>query len=142
LSSQYFSLADSPQALHLARLTLGAMAPSEVGVRRFDDSPLAALLGASPRTAKELARSILGGILELGRADREMLLSTLSAWYDASASTAEVARQLFVHPNTVRYRLRRIEKAIGRFLEDPKDVAEIRAALIALSVVAPDVDSI
>jgi DNA-binding PucR family transcriptional regulator len=36
--------------------------------------------------------------------------------------TAEV---LVCHPNTVRHRLRRIEKRTGRSLSSPKDVAEL-----------------
>jgi DNA-binding PucR family transcriptional regulator len=39
---------------------------------------------------------------------------------------------LFCHANTVRYRLRRVEKLTGRSLEDPRDVADIRAAIVAL----------
>jgi sugar diacid utilization regulator len=32
---------------------------------------------------------------------------------------------LFCHPNTVRHRLRRIEKHTGRSLSRPRDVAEL-----------------
>jgi PucR C-terminal helix-turn-helix domain/GGDEF-like domain len=136
LSPRYSSLAESPQALHLARLTLGALPPDQIGVRQFDDSPLAALLGASPRTARELARTILKGIVELPHTEREILLSTLSTWFDTEGSTAATAAKLFCHPNTVRYRVRRIEKLIARSLENPKDVAEVRAALLAVSMVS------
>jgi hypothetical protein len=59
-------------------------------------------------------------------------LSTVGAWFDASGSTAGTAKRLFCHANTVRYRLRRVEKLTGRSLEDPRDVADIRAAIVAL----------
>jgi DNA-binding PucR family transcriptional regulator len=35
------------------------------------------------------------------------------------------AEVLFCHPNTVRHRLRRIEKLTGRSLTRPRDVAEL-----------------
>ncbi|MFY9764116.1 MAG: helix-turn-helix domain-containing protein [Mycobacterium sp.] len=35
------------------------------------------------------------------------------------------AEALVCHPNTVRYRLRRIEKRTGRSLSRPRDVAEL-----------------
>ncbi|UXY39455.1 helix-turn-helix domain-containing protein [Streptomyces sp. 1222.5] len=46
--------------------------------------------------------------------------------------TADAADALFVHPNTVRYRLRRIEELTGRPLTDPLTVADLGAALYAL----------
>ncbi|MER6259283.1 helix-turn-helix domain-containing protein, partial [Streptomyces sp900105245] len=46
--------------------------------------------------------------------------------------TADAAEGLFVHPNTVRYRLRRIEELTGRSLTDPLTVADLGAALYAL----------
>jgi DNA-binding PucR family transcriptional regulator len=35
------------------------------------------------------------------------------------------AERLFCHPNTVRHRLRRIEKRTDRSLSRPRDVAEL-----------------
>jgi DNA-binding PucR family transcriptional regulator len=40
-----------------------------------------------------------------------------------------VAERLCCHPNTVRYRLRRIEQRTGRSLSRPRDVAELCLAL-------------
>ncbi len=37
--------------------------------------------------------------------------------------TADATEGLFVHPNTVRYRLRRVEELRGRSLTDPMTVA-------------------
>ena len=41
-------------------------------------------------------------------ADTRGLLDTVSAYFDHGASIEATARALFVHPNTVRYRLRRV----------------------------------
>jgi sugar diacid utilization regulator len=46
--------------------------------------------------------------------DRDMLFDTFRAWQDKDASVRAAAEVLMCHPNTVRYRLRRIEKCTGR----------------------------
>jgi hypothetical protein len=139
VSTRFSSLTDTPHALHLARLTLAALPASVQAVGQFDDSPLGALIAASPRTARDVARSVFGEVLDLPADDRETLLSTLAAWFEASGSTASTAERLFCHANTVRYRIHRIERYLGRSLEDPRDVADIRAAIVALRVI-PQLD--
>jgi DNA-binding PucR family transcriptional regulator len=49
----------------------------------------------------------------------------------ASGSATAAGAALFCHPNTVRYRLRRIEAASGRTLASPGDVAELVTAVRA-----------
>ena len=43
----------------------------------------------------------------------------------ADGSVDDAAYALSCHPNTVRYRLRRIEKVIDRSLRVPRDLAEL-----------------
>lgn len=48
------------------------------------------------------------------------LLVTLDAFFDCQQSYTETARYLYVHPNTVRYRLQKIRRVVGdRPFEDP-----------------------
>ena len=57
------------------------------------------------------------------------LLDTASAVLEGSASLEAAARRLFVHPNTVRYRLRKITDITGRSPTDPRDALTLRTAL-------------
>jgi sugar diacid utilization regulator len=57
------------------------------------------------------------------------LLDTVSAVLEGSASLEAAARRLFVHPNTVRYRLRRVADITGRSPTDPRDALTLRTAL-------------
>jgi DNA-binding PucR family transcriptional regulator len=50
-----------------------------------------------------------------------MLAETLHAYLDGFGDIAAVAHRLHVHPNTVRYRVRRIEKLLSTSLSDPDD---------------------
>jgi DNA-binding PucR family transcriptional regulator len=60
--------------------------------------------------------------------EREMLFETFRVWQDTDALARGAAQILICHPNTVRHRLRRIEKHTGRSLSRPRDVAELRLA--------------
>jgi len=51
--------------------------------------------------------------------------------YAESGSTLEgAARALFVHPNTVRYRLRRVAEVCGRTPTNPRDLLTLQLALV------------
>ncbi len=58
-----------------------------------------------------------------------MLLETLRAFLDAGGALEATARALFVHTNTVRYRLRRVAEICGESPTDPRGayVAAVRA---------------
>jgi PucR-like helix-turn-helix protein/diguanylate cyclase with GGDEF domain len=57
------------------------------------------------------------------------LLETLSAYFDSGGSTEATARELFVHPNTVRYRIRRIAEVTGLTPTSARDAYTLRVAL-------------
>lgn len=58
------------------------------------------------------------------------LRTTLEVHLEQGSSLEGSARLLFVHPNTVRYRLRRIEGLTGRSIADPRDALAMRLGLI------------
>lgn len=134
VSPIYQSLADTPRALHYARLVQRSLPPGTRAVAQFEETPLRVLAAAAPDAAGELARAVLGPVLDLPAQDRSTLLATLRAWFDAGGSAAEAGRRIYVHPNTVRYRLRRLQERTGRSLDDPRAAAELLAALEALRV--------
>jgi len=49
------------------------------------------------------------------------LLDTLTAYLEQGSSLEATARMLFVHPNTVRYRLRRVTDLTGYTPSDGRD---------------------
>ena len=57
------------------------------------------------------------------------LLETLDAFFTAGGVLEAAARSLFVHPNTVRYRLRRIGDITGFSPLDPRDGYALRLSL-------------
>lgn len=96
----------------------------EVGGRGLD-----ALLD-NPRLSGELsdfADNVLGPLLERDEAAGSRLTDT-SCRALASGSTAETAKSLFVHENTVRYRVRRAERILDADLASPEDRAAMSLA--------------
>lgn len=56
------------------------------------------------------------------------LTDTLEAYLDCGAAVETCARQLFVHPNTVRYRLKKIAEITRRDPTNPRDAYVLRIA--------------
>jgi hypothetical protein len=59
------------------------------------------------------------------------LLRTVEAYLEGGGALESCARALFVHPNTVRYRLRRVSELTGRTPTDPRDALVLRVAVMA-----------
>ncbi|MFM9372945.1 PucR family transcriptional regulator [Streptomyces sp. Da 82-17] len=134
VSPLYSSLSETPRALHLARSALAEIPVGEVEVRSFSLSPLAALIAYDRDEGRRLAREVLGRVLDLPQEDRDPLVRTLRAFVDHSGSTDRAAAVLHCHPNTVRYRLNRIRELTGRSLTEPRELAELVAAVDALTL--------
>lgn len=121
---------DLPSAARSAREALAglAAAPAWPDAPRpvLSDDLLAerALAGdddARRRLVDEVYRPLVGA----GSA----LLETLSAYLEQAPSLEAAARLLYVHPNTVRYRLRRITDVTGHRAADGRDAFTLRVAL-------------
>jgi PucR C-terminal helix-turn-helix domain/GGDEF-like domain len=129
VSARYDDLRDTPQALHFAKVMLRSRRDCRSPVALFDGSILAAAAVSAPAVMVKSARAVLDGLADLTDEERDTLLETFRAWQDNEASADNAAKVLFCHPNTVRQRLRRIEKRTGRSLSRPRDVAELCLAL-------------
>ncbi len=58
------------------------------------------------------------------------LVETLSAYFASGASLEGAGRMLFVHPNTVRYRLRQVADLTGYAPGTPRDAFTLQIALV------------
>ncbi len=107
-----------------------------------------ARLGAGPqlRDASDLRLStmLLSGVdhRELQRQVAQMLdpisaheplLSTLATYFACNMSVREASRRLHLHPNSLRYRLTRIEGLLGRSLREPSTIADLHLAFTVRS---------
>jgi hypothetical protein len=66
------------------------------------------------------------------------LVTTLWSYLDNGRSLEATARELFVHPNTVRYRLKRVSEVIGWDATGPREALILQTALVLGSIGAAD----
>ncbi len=82
-----------------------------------------------------LARStLINRIYKPLQAHSTELLATLWCYLDTGRSLEATARELFVHPNTVRYRLKRVSDVIGWDATGAREALILQAALIIGSI--------
>lgn len=125
-----------PEAVRLAELA-GELADTAAGVPAgvpagpvFADDHLAALaLRGEPGALAVLAARRLAPLTHLREAQRERLLETLHSWLRHWGSRAEVSTELYVHPQTVSYRLKRLRELLGDDLDDPTARFELHLVL-------------
>ena len=65
--------------------------------------------------------------------DDEEAMSTINKFFENNLNISETARQLYVHRNTLVYRLERIEKAIGLDIRSFDDAMTFRIAVMVLA---------
>lgn len=99
------------------------------GVVDTDEHLVELVLGADEEAAEDLRRRALSPLAELGAAPAERLAETLRSWLLNQGRRDAVAAQLFVHPQTVRYRMNQIRQLYGDRLNDPDVVLELTVAL-------------
>ncbi|MEU9129684.1 helix-turn-helix domain-containing protein [Kitasatospora sp. NPDC048540] len=87
--------------------------------------------------ARQIAQRRLAPLAGLTPARRARLLDTLRIWLTTRATAGEMAEQLGVHPQTVRYRIRALERAFGDQLADADTRFATEVALRALHLTDP-----
>jgi PucR C-terminal helix-turn-helix domain/GGDEF-like domain len=125
VSARFDDLRDTPRGLRQARVTLRGRAEPGSPVSVFDGSILATAAVSAPDVMVELASPVMECFADLSEGEREILFETFRAWRDHDGSMRTAGEMLFCHPNTVRYRMHRIEQRTGRSLTRPRDVAEL-----------------
>jgi DNA-binding PucR family transcriptional regulator len=67
-----------------------------------------------------------------------VLLNTVSTYLDSGGSIEATARAMFIHPNTVRYRLKRVGEITGYSPGNPRDSFTLRVALTLGRLLNPE----
>ena len=114
------------RALRVVALDLDAPTPAPVDT----ESHLHELvLGADNAALEDLRRQVCAPLDELRPASAEKLKETLRSWLLHQGRREAVAAELFVHPQTVRYRMQQLRELYGERLDDPDWVLRLTIAL-------------
>jgi hypothetical protein len=87
------------------------------------------VLRADESALADLRAQVLQPLADLAPGAREKLTETLRAWLLHHGRRERVAEELFVHPQTVRYRMGQLRDLYGTRLEDPRTVLDLTLAL-------------
>jgi hypothetical protein len=110
--------AQVPESVRLAELAAELVRPDPGPVFADDHLATLALRGEAGALAALSARR-LEPLAGLRATQRERLLETLHSWLLHWGSRAEVSADLFVHPQTVSYRLKHLRELLGDDLDNP-----------------------
>ena len=110
----------------LAALRVVAGRPDLPRPATSDDLLVERVLAGDPTAADRLRSSVYAPLAAAGIP----LLETVDAYLASGAAVEPAARALFVHPNTLRYRLHRVAEITGRDPWNPRDVVLLRIAII------------
>ena len=91
-------------------------------------------LSGDGHARRQLATEVYGP-LTVGEG---VLLDTVSAYLDSGGSIEATARAMFIHANTVRYRLKRVGDITGYNPLDPRDAFTLRVALALGRLLNPE----
>ena len=111
----------------LAGLRAAAGRPDAPRPVSADDLLPERALGGDAAAHRRLVDSVVTPLVAAGGE----LLRTLAVYVEGGGALEACARALYVHPNTVRYRLRRIGEITGHSPTDPRDSFVLRTALVA-----------
>ncbi len=94
-----------------------------------DDCLTDLVLRADPDALADLRAKVLAPLADLRPTAQDKLIETLRAWLLHHGRRDDVAAALFVHPQTIRYRVGQLRELYGDKLEDPATVLELTLAL-------------
>ncbi len=92
-------------------------------------------LHAEPSMRQHLCQELLHPLLAETPHSRAILSETLLTWVETRDSAPAIAARLDVHPQTIRYRWKRINELFGDTLRDPEST--LRMTLVLKSSVPP-----
>lgn len=121
-------------SLRWARRALGLALDGALGdgpVTLCEDHLVPLWLLSDPALVEQLTRRRLGVLDGMTPGQQDRLTETLRTWLVTRGTAAEIAERLHIHPQTVRYRMRKIEQTFGDDLDDPEARFGIEVALRA-----------
>lgn len=111
-------------------LHTGQLSGSTQFIQPFQTKDISELLRIIPaEDLKEFYFHILQNLAQPNQTEDQSLLHTLFIYLENHCQISETAKRLYVHRNTVIYRLEKCEELLGRSLKDPDTTLQLRLAL-------------
>jgi DNA-binding PucR family transcriptional regulator len=102
---------------------------SATGVIDTEEHLVDLVVNADAEALADLRAKVLAPMDSLRPAVKEKLTETLRAWVLHHGRRDEIAAALYIHPQTVRYRLGQLRELYGDDLQKPGVIKELTVAL-------------
>ncbi|HDX9689562.1 MULTISPECIES: PucR family transcriptional regulator [Bacillus cereus group] len=107
----------------------GEISGSKEFIEIYQAKEISAILRMIPQEQlKKFYESTLHSLANENEKDHAVLLHTLSVYLETHCAISETAKRLFLHRNTVIYRLEKCEEILGRNIKDPNETLQLRIA--------------
>jgi purine catabolism regulator len=121
-----------PDAHREAQWSLrGAEATGETIARYGENAPLSPFMPRNLSEAESAAHQVLGALFEYDATHDSQLVESLRSFLAHNRSWNAASERLYIHKQTLVYRMRRVREITGRRLDNTQDVAELWLALQA-----------
>lgn len=133
LSDTFGGAGNLGDAVRQARWALETVNPDGTALARYGEASPSFL----PRTLTEselTAERVLGPLIDYDRAQGTELIKTLQIYLESDRSPSRASELLFIHTQTVNYRIARIQELTGRSMRSTGDVSELWFALRSLAL--------
>ncbi|WP_018306527.1 PucR family transcriptional regulator [Desulfitobacterium hafniense] len=121
----YRSYQEAKVALELGKLirnTSGLILFEELGAVRL-------FYNQREQDLQDFFTEVLGPVVHYDKQNEGNLITTLWQYFLARGDTAKAVANLYIHANTLRYRLRKVEELIGSSLDDQETRFNVYAAM-------------
>ena len=135
ISPAVFDLGDFRLAYECARQGLEIGSPLQTKdtcrITHYEDLGLFRIvsIAESLTSLERFCYDAIGPLLVYDRENDTELASTLRTFLEQNQNSTKTAKLLYIHYNTLRYRLERIKAILGDILENPQQRLEIELAL-------------
>jgi PucR C-terminal helix-turn-helix domain len=121
--------AHAQSSYHRALRARNLVSLNETDVVDTDDHLVELVLSADSEAADDLRRRALAPLAHLRTNSAQRLAETLRSWLLHQGQRDAVAADLFIHAQTVRYRMTQLRDLYGDRLNDPQTILELTLAL-------------
>jgi len=135
VSPGVFELGDFRIAYECARQSLqigsASGARESARVTHYEDLGLFRIvsMAENPAGLERFCLDVIGPLLAYDQKNDTHLAVTLRTFLEQNQNSAKTAKLLFIHYNTLRYRIDRAKEILGDFLDNPQQRLEIELAL-------------
>lgn len=128
----------SPTFLHITSaykeamdaLSQGEFSKKTEYIQTYQTKDITELLRLIPQSdLRDFYTFALSGFTAKNIEEEQTLLETLFVFLETHCQISETAKRLFVHRNTVVYRIEKCEELLGKDVKDPETTLQIRLAL-------------